>query len=193
LEVGENSLKKIKKLLNYNIEGSGYITSCIIIIIVFMFLFFLFQYMRLWVFTTDIQKKISSAVIQVSQDNYQNIFASSREGYTGAYQLESDNWQVKISTGDVFEELETSLGVEKENSRTFVKKSDGILEYKISDLYVEAKCSRFQSAGDPTEKFEATTSFTLTIPLKFFDQEISPLILNLQSKSNYSTKFMTGG
>lgn len=177
-----------KRFLEKRLDGSGYIFTCVIVVIMFMLFFVIFEYLHIWVVATDVQKKVSSAVVSVSQDNYENIYACGREGYTGAFLFDGENWNISISSGDVYGKLKVSLGVvQTENG--YVRKAGAVTDYTISGLSVAAKGSRFQSAGVTTESFEAFTTFSLEIPMSFMGEEMAPLKLNMKSKSNYSTKF----
>lgn len=177
-----------KRFFNKRLDGSGYIFTCVIVVVMFMFFFLIFEYLHVWVVATDVQKKVSSAVVSVSQDNYENIYACGREGYTGAFLFDGESWNISISPGDVYSKLKVSLGVVQAGN-AYVRKAGAATDYTISGLAITAKGSRFRSAGVTSENFEAFTTFSLEIPMSFMGEEMVPLKLKMKSKSNYSTKF----
>lgn len=178
-------------MINKLREKKGSIFPLTIAIVLSLFIIFggVSEYLRLKLIVSGIKEAIQSAVISLSIENYDNIYSSSREGYSGGYKYidEKDRWEEMLHTEDVFNKLDELLDLRIEEDH-HVKVVNGEYEYKLSDLEVNIINTPFapNSHGDV---FEADYYIALEVPLSFGWEHLPPLKIRLKVKSEYMAKF----
>lgn len=174
-------------------EKKGSIFPLTIAIVLSLFIIFagVSEYLRLKLIVSGIKESIQSAVISLSIENYDNIYSSSREGYSGGYKYidEKNRWEEMFHTEDLFNKLDELLDLRIEEDH-HVKVVNGEYEYKykLSDLEANIFNTPFapNSNGDV---FEADSYISLEVPLSFGWEDLPPLKVRLKVKSEYIAKF----
>ncbi len=178
-------------MINKLREKKGSIFPLTIAIVLSLFIIFagVSEYLRLKLIVSGIKEAIQSAVISLSIENYDNIYSSSREGYSGGYKYidDKDSWEETLHTENVFNKLDELLDLRIEEDH-HVKVVNGEYEYKLSDLEVNIINTPFapNSHGDV---FEADSYIALEVPLSFGWEHLPPLKIRLKVKSEYMAKF----
>jgi len=149
-----------------NNKGSSYVYTIVIVLIVCIFINFLMQFYTLWVSANNIKNATENAIISVALDNYDEMYSSEREGYTGAYKKESGSWKVNISNGDVYSKLKSGLNLKKDGN-AYIKYSGDSQTFKLSNLDVNATAAIFRSSGSTTNLFNAKATIDLEMPITF--------------------------
>lgn len=172
-------------------EKKGSIFPLTIAIVLTLFIIFagISEYLRLKLIVSGIEEAIQSAVISLSIENYDNIYSSSRDGYSGGYKYndDKDRWEEKLHTEDVFNKVDELLDLRIEED-SHVKVIDGEYEYKLSDLDVNIINTPFGTSSNG-DVFEADSFISLEVPLSFGWEHLPPLKIRLKVKSEYMAKF----
>lgn len=179
------------RLINKLKEKKASVFPLTIAIILSLFIIFagVSEYLRLKLIASGVKEAIQSAVISLSIENYDNVYSSSREGYSGGFKYIDDknSWEEMIDIGDLYGELDELLGLKREDIY-HVKIIGGEYEYKLSNLQVNIINTPFapNSEGDV---FEADSYISLEVPLSFGWDHLPPLNIRLKVKSEYMAKF----
>ena len=144
------------------------------------------EYMRLQIIAKDVRDAVQTAVLVVSVENYENIYSSIKEGYSGAYTLKDNGWQEVVDTGDIYSKLAELLGLEKQG-KLYIKKIDGGYEYSLSDLKINVINSPL-APKVKNNKFIAESYINLIVPLSFGWERIPPMNIRLKVRSEYLAK-----
>ena len=98
-----------------------------------------------------------NAIISVALDNYDEMYSSEREGYTGAYKKESGSWKVNISNGDVYSKLKSGLNLKKDGVIT----SYSIHYTKLYEILASQNCHKVSSLSERNGHKYRITSYNV--------------------------------
>ncbi len=170
-------------------KGSMFPLTIGIIIVLLIIMTGISEYMRLKIIASGVQKAIQSSTITVSVENYENIYSSTRENNSASYKYNDDikDWEEIIDTGDVYEELDSLLGLIVEEDK-HIKRTENDLEYSLSNLDIMILNSPLIS-NNPEDKFIAETFINLEVPLSFGWGHLPPMNIRLKVRSEYMAKF----
>ncbi len=178
-------------MINKVKEKKGSIFPLTIAIVLSLFIIFtgVSEYLRLKLIVSGIDEAVKSAIISLSIENYDNIYSSSREGYSGGYKFvdSKGNWQEMLHTGEVFNKLDELLDLRIEEDH-HVKVVNGEYEYKLSDLEVNIINTPF-APNSQEEIFEVESLISLEVPLSFGWEHLPPLKIRLKVESEYMAMF----
>jgi hypothetical protein len=73
------------------------------------------EYIRLMIIAQGVRDAVQSAVISTVNDSYDNVYHGVREGYSGAYQPGTSDFEESLDYGDIYGRLDQLLGLRKEN------------------------------------------------------------------------------
>lgn len=166
-----------------NKEGNVAIQAVVVVLILLLIFSVLSEYLRLQMIAKGVRDTIQSSVISVATQNYDEVYNGLREGYSGGYELIGDSWNSKLDNGAVMEELSALLGLVGGE-----KYSEGTLEYALTDLEVNIKNVPFAPSNN-NDKFEAEVWVTLTVPLSFGWEHLTPMSIRLKVNAGYTPKF----
>ncbi len=172
-------------------ENKGSILPLTVSIILALFIIFtgVSEYLRLKLIASAVREAIQSSIISLSIENYDNVYSSSREGYSGGYKYsdDGDSWEEMIDIGDVYNKLDELLDLRIEDFH-HVKVTGGEYEYKLSNLEVNIINTPF-APNSEGHVFEADSYISLEVPLSFGWDHLPPLNIRLKVKSEYMAKF----
>jgi hypothetical protein len=132
---------------------------------------------------------VQSAIIAVATENYNDTYASLREGYSGGYVNDGGGFSAQLDLGDVYGRLDSVLGLRRE-SGYHVKYIEGAPEYRVSGLTVTLiNAPLAPSDRDTTQKFLAEAAITLEVPLSFGWSGLPSMKITLHCKAGYTPKF----
>ena len=172
----------ISKLKNK--DGSAVIMACVIVICLLLLFTVISEYLRLQIIAKGVRDAVQSSVISVAAENYDDVYNGLREGYSGGYELDSnDNWNSKVDTGAVLSNLGNVLGLINGSKYT-----DSMLEYTISNLEINIFNTPLAPSGN-SKKFESEVWLTLEVPLSFGWNRLQPLQIRMKVNAGYTPKF----
>jgi hypothetical protein len=123
-------------------------------------------------------------VISVAIENYDDVYNGLREGYSGGYELDSnDNWKSSVDQGAVLSNLSNVLGLTNGEKYTGSR-----LEYTISNLDINILNTPLAPSGT-SKKFESEVWLTLEVPLSFGWDKLPPLRIRMKVNAGYTPKF----
>ena len=145
--------------------------------------------MRLMIVAQGVRDAVQSAVISTINDNYDDVFHGVREGYSGAYQPSSDDFEESLDYGDMYGRLDQLLGLRKE-SGYHVKYAGEDVEYRLSELYVDLENMPLAPASpDNSKGLLADATIRLEVPVSFGGKALPPMVINLRVKAKYMPIF----
>ena len=180
-------MEKLKKLFKSK-SGSAAILSVVILLVMLMLFTMVVEYLRIKTISKGIRDSLESSVISVVIQNWDNNFESLRQGYSGGYDLDetSNNWDVDIDEGAVFNNLGNALGLSSWGN-VYYKFAGDELEYYLYDLDVTVINARFR--GDDNDLFKATVEIILEVPFKFGWGHVPNIKVPLKLNAKFTPKF----
>lgn len=152
-----------------------------------LFICAIWEFFRLGIIVQGVREGLQEAVIAVVVSNYDDTYNGLREGYSGGYRREDDQWVEMIDYDDVYRRLDRLLGTQEEGEY-HVKVRDGGFEYRISGLVFEIENVPL-TPGNAEQNFQADIRIQMEIPLSFGWELVPPLIMEVRTKAAYMPKF----
>jgi len=173
----------MRKVLK-NQDGNAALFAIVIVLSLILLFTVISEYLRLQIIVKGVRDAVQSSVISVTIENYDDVYNGLREGYSGGYELDSDNnWKAKVDMGAVLSNLSDTLGLV--NGKKY---SSAHLEYTISNLDVNILNTELAPNGN-SKKFESEVWLTLEVPLSFGWDKLSPLRIRMKTNAGYTPKF----
>jgi hypothetical protein len=178
----------MKRLLR-NKLGDGSLIAVVIVISILLISCSAYEYIRLTIIARGVRNAVQSSIISVATTNYDEVYNGLREGYSGGYALQGSHWDESLDLGNVYGQLDSTLGLARQNGR-HMKYAGETLEYSIWGLDVDIKNAPFApSNADNVEKFLAEATIELEVPLSFGWERLPPMRITLHVKAGYTPKF----
>lgn len=175
-------VKKIKEK-----KGEGLVYTVIFILIFIMIFCLISEFIRLFIISQGVRDAIQNAVITTINDNYDDVYHSAREGYTGGYMPSGEEFAESIDFSNVGGYIDELLGTVEESGSHIKYVGKGVKEFGISNLQVNIKNIPIQSSNE--ERFEADVRVMLEVPVKFGNEILPEMKINLKLKAGYIAKF----
>jgi len=169
-------------------KGGMYILTAVILLVSLTLMAGVFEYFRLQIIAKGVRDAVQSAVIAVSTENYDNVYSTSREGYSGGYKRKEGSWKEEVDKGDIYIKLDALLGLKEEGGYHVKKIKSNIYEYRLSNLEVNIINSPL-APSSTNSQFKAETFITVEVPLSFGWEHLSPLKIRPKVVSKYMMKF----
>ncbi|PHS29909.1 MAG: hypothetical protein COA82_12130 [Alkaliphilus sp.] len=166
-----------------NKDGNAAILACAIVICLMLLFSVISEYFRLKIIAEGVRSAVQSSVISVAVQNYDEVFTTLREGYSGAFELDGGSWKSRVDKGSVMSNLSDFLGLV--NGRRY---SGQRLEYEISNLDVNILNTTFADTSN-SETFKAEVFWNLEVPLSFGWDMLPPLRIQMKVKAGYTARF----
>ena len=182
-------MTKLKRIIR-NKKGNSYPLAVAIAIAIVIISCAAFEYIRLTLIAQGVRDGVQSAIISVSTENYDDVYAALREGYSGGYVNSGSGWGEQIDTGDVYARLDGVLGLRRQGD-FHIKYMDGdVMEYRVSNLNINVINAPFApSDRDTAQKFLAEATVYLEAPLSFGWSNLPPMKITLKVKAGWTPKF----
>ena len=181
-------MKKIKGILE-NKSGAGFP----LIIAVTLSLVIIFtgtsEYFRLMIVAQGVRDAVQAAVISTVNDNYDDVYHGVREGYSGAYQPMAGDFDESLDYGEIYERLDSILGLSVRNFYHEKRTSDGKLEFKVWGLDVDIRNAPFASGDQSSARFEADSTIMLEVPVSFGGKLLPPMRIKVNTSAGYTPRF----
>lgn len=140
---------------------------------------------RLMIVAQGVRDAVQSAVISTINDNYDNVYHGVREGYSGAYQPSSSDFQENLNYGDIYGRLDQLLGLRQE-SGYHVKYAGDDMEFRLSGLSVGLDNMPLALASpDNSKGLLADAVIRLEVPVSFGGNSLPPMVMNLRVQAKY--------
>ena len=180
----ENPFTKLR-----NCRGDGSVLAIVMVLVIVLIASGVWEFMRLHLIASGVRDALQSAIIAVATANYDDLYNGLREGYSGGYELNDDHWDVNIDIGDLYYQIDSTLGLKRQNGR-HEKLSEGHLEYSVSGLRIQMFNAPFAPANsESSTRFRTSAEIDLEVPLSFGCQMLPPLRTKLHAEAIYVPKF----
>lgn len=181
-------MMKLRNALN-NTKGTGFPLTIAICLVILLAVTAMSEYFRLMIIAEGVRDSLQDAVISTVTENYADVYHSVREGYSGAYQPVSDDFYESINYGDIYGKLTEVHGLDFESGMYVKTKSDGSLEYSLSNLDVEVQNASIRSGDIETQRFEVDGYITLEVPVSFGGNMLPNMEIRIKTTAGYTPKF----
>lgn len=181
-------MKKVMKKIG-NRRGGGNLLAIVLVLAIMLIASVVWEYTRLMIVATGVRDALQSAIISVSTTNYDEVYNGLREGYSGGYMLDGERWDEALDTGDIYHQLDSTLGLNQTGGR-HVKYAGDVLEYGVWGLNVEIVNAPFaRSSYGAGDQFLAKAEIELEVPLSFGWGFLPPMRAVLHVEAGYTPKF----
>lgn len=122
---------------------------------------------------TVVRDVVQSSIISVATTNYDEVYNGLREGYSGGYTLSGTSWDETLDTGDIYGQLDSTLGLARQGGH-HLKFTGDMQEYALWGLDIDILNAPFapsnaNSAGkflaDPASKSRSEQEWDISIIL----------------------------
>ncbi len=177
---------RLKNLLSDRKGNSAPMTIALILGLLLLFCV-ISEFFRLMIIVQGVRDGLQEAVIGVVTSNYDDAYNGLREGYSGGYTLNGNEWKEMLDDDDMYGRLDSLLGTQGQGAY-HVKYQQGVCEYRLSELNLYIKNAPL-TPGDASRNLEADAMITLEIPFSFGWERMAPLKLTIRAKAVYMPKF----
>jgi hypothetical protein len=169
--------------------GDGSLIAVVVVISILLISCSVYEYIRLTIIARGVRDAVQSSIISVATTNYDELYNGLREGYSGGYTLDGGNWDESLDIGDIYGQLDRTLGLTKQSGK-HVKYAVETLEYSIWGLDLDIKNTPFAPSNtDTANKFLAEATIELEVPLSFGWESLPPMHITLHVRAGYTPKF----
>lgn len=170
-------------------KGSFYISTVVILFVLIMLTCAIYEYARLQIIAQGVRNAVQSAVTEICEENYANIYNGVREGYSGGFAVSNGHWSENVSAGDIYNLLDKKLKTHVEGD-CHVKYTGDTVEFRISNLMAQMTNAPFAPTGTAGgQQLTCLTQISLEVPLSFGWKNLPPMKVDLSITSGYTPKF----
>lgn len=180
--------KMLKKLLKplKNKRGNGYPLAVAITLVLVMIFIGISEYFRLMIVAEGVRDALQDAVIATVTENYDDVYHGVREGYSGGYQPMADDFEESLDYGDIYDKMDTILGLTVENGYHVKSASDTTeTQFKIWGLDVDIENAPLASADREGNRFKIDSSIELSVPVSFGGKLLTPMRIKVKNSAGY--------
>lgn len=147
------------------------------------------EYFRLMVIAQGVRDAVQSAVIATVNDNYDDVYHSVREGYSGAYQPDAGDFEESLDYGDIYSRLDNLLGLSSSGGYHEKRNSDSELEFRIWNLTVDIQNAPLASGDQASDRFEADCTIELEVPVSFAGKLLPSMRITVKTSAGFTPRF----
>ena len=181
-------IKKLMLPLKNN-RGSGYPLAVAITLVLIMLFVGVSEYFRLMIVASGVRDALQDAVIATVTENYAHVYHGVREGYSGGYQPLDEDFEETLDFGDIYDKMDTILGLTMENGYHIKKNSNGSEQFKIWDLRVNIKNAPIATADHEGNRFKIDSTIELSVPISFGQKILLPMKITVKNSAGYTPIF----
>ena len=182
-------LEKLLKPLKNN-RGNGYPLAVAITLVLVMIFTGISEYFRLMIVAEGVRDALQDAVIATVTENYDDVYHGVREGYSGGYQPMAADFEESLDYGDIYDKMDTILGLTLENGYHVKSASDTTeTQFKIWGLDVDIENAPLASADREGNRFKIDSSIELSVPVSFGGKLLPPMRIKVKNSAGYTPIF----
>lgn len=180
----EKAIKKLKE------EKGASMTLMNMSFLLVIFLFIIIMAVMVSMFSLIIQSRnlIEEATVKTIQNNYANVYHTSRESYSGGYMPNEVSFSESIITTskNIDNTLVDNMGFTKGDKNNCEKlDKNGNLLYGIKDINLKIINENITSG---TQNFTAKVEYTFVFPIQIFNYK-KDLEIDMKVKAKHTGKF----
>ena len=181
-------MTKLKQILKCN-KGQSFPLTIFIALVLVLIITGISEYYRLMIVAQGVRDSLQDAVISTVTENYADVYHSTREGYSAAYQPVAEDFEESLNYGDVYNRLENIHDLTY-NSYSYEKlRDDGALEFKVYNLQVDIHNAPIRGGDIPTDRFEIDSYITLEVPVSFAGNLLPNMKITIKTTAGYTPIF----
>ncbi len=165
--------------------ASTYITLMVSVLVMLMLSTVVFEYLRVKANLSDIERTLENSLVSYATDNWDEIYKSAREGYSGAYKLENEsslNWIENIDSDRVIEELKSELKL----NNALEKEVGSDTAYKIKNINTYLQNVGFKNKSN---NLYIVSEVEVEVPIIVGFKSSPSFSVKLRARSRYQNKF----
>lgn len=182
----------IQKLLKplKNKRGNGYPLAVAITLVLIMIFTSISEYFRLMIVAEGVRDALQDAVIATVTENYDDVYHGVREGYSGGYQPIVDDFEESLDYGDIYDKMDTILGLYIENDYHVKSASDTTeMQFRIWNLQVDIENAPLATADREDNRFKIDSSIMVEVPVSFGGKLLPPMRIKVKNSAGYTPIF----
>lgn len=182
-------MNKLLKSLKNN-RGNGYPLAVAVTLILVMIFTGISEYFRLMIVAEGVRDALQDAIIATVTENYDDVYHGVREGYSGGYQPMSDDFEESLDYGDIYDKMDTILGLHIENGYHVKSASDTTeMQFRIWNLDVDIENAPLATADREGDRFKVDSSIMLEVPFSFGGKLLPSMRINVKNSAGYTPVF----
>lgn len=154
-------------------RGSGVVTAAGVVFLLLFFSCALMEYSRLQSTAAHTRDALQAAVVEACTEQNAGLYDGVREGYSGGYKRSGGNWAESLSSTDIYDRLDKSLGTEKSGDAV-VKYAGSDVNFRLSGLSAQMTNAPFAPDGKDTGQLTCTAEVELEVPWMFHWDGVPP-------------------
>ena len=180
--------KRIENKLKEERGTSMTLINISFILVILLFVILIFTMTTLFTLMIQSRRLIEEAVVRTIQNNYANVYHTSRESYSGGYLPNRSGFSenVIITNENVYSTLENNMGLSYLGNKTYARagRNENSL-YKIKNINLSIIN---QKIGSGTQNFTSNVGYTFVFPIKIFNYK-KEMEVDMKVKAKYTGKF----
>jgi hypothetical protein len=181
-------MQKIKKILSDK-RGSSFPLIVAITLALSLIFCGISEYFRLMVVAQGVRDAVQAAVISTINDNYDNVYHGVREGYSGAYQPMAGDFEESLDYGNIYNRLDSILGLKSSAGYHEKRTSANNLEFKVWNLSVNIRNAPLAAGDQASARFEADCVIMLEVPVSFGGKLLPSMRIKVKTTAGYIPRF----
>lgn len=181
-------MQKIRMILKDN-HGSSFPLVIAVTLALLLIFCGISEYFRLMIIAQGVRDAVQDAVISTVNDNYDDVYHGVREGYSGAYQPIAGDFEESLDYGDIYDRLDSILGLAQNGGYHEKCTAEGRLEFKVWDLSVDIRNAPFAADDQASARFEADSTIMLEVPVSFGGKLLPPMQIKVKTSAGYTPRF----
>lgn len=182
-------ISKLRKMFKDN-RGNSYPLAVAITLILVMIFTGASEYFRLMIVAQGVRDALQDAVISTVIENYDNVYHGVREGYSGCYQPSAEDFEEAIDYGNIYDRMETILGLSVEHGYYIKHISDEAgIQYRIWGLYVDVENAPIATSDRVNDRFKIDSTIMLEVPVLFGGRLLPPMRIKVKNSAGYTPRF----
>ena len=180
-----NRLRQILK----DQRGVAFPLIIAIVLVLVMLMCCISEYFRLLIVAQGVRDAVQEAVISTVNDNYDDVYHSVREGYSGAYQPMAGDFEESLDYGDIYGRLDSLLNLRSHGGYHVQYTGDGKMEFRVWNLSVDLRNASFASADSADNRLVADCEIELEVPVSFEGRLLPPMRMTVKVSAGYTPRF----
>ena len=172
-------MKRLKKRMLAN-SGFSYVITSVLMICVLLIGVAVFEVIRLYIQAGAVRDKFEDSIISMCVENYSEMYQPIRESHASSYAFNGIRWEERHKANEQY-------------IRTYLNKAMGvgeIMQCEIVSISFDVDSPSVAPADtDTAKKYAVSGSITIKVPYRFAWQELAPISLKLDVKSQWRAMF----
>lgn len=172
-------IKILKKRILSN-KGFSYVILSVLMIVILLMGVAIFEIIRINIQAAAVRDKFEDAIISMCVENYSEMYQPIRESHASSYAFNGTRWEERHKANEQY-------------IRTYLNKAMSageIMQCEIVFISFDVDSPSVAPVDtDTAKKYAISGSITIKVPYRFAWQELAPISLKLDVKSQWRALF----